>query len=774
MNWKYVDKYAEKYKVYENGDVYDGDEKMEVFVDTKSKKPTVLLKKTGHSQYRFIANLVYIAFVGKIDKNYRMKYKDGNISNVALTNLELVYVNLKDKNNAKEKPEHLTKLKWKYIDNCNNKYKVYENGDIYEENDKVEPFYNSKHQTNFISLMDKDGIKSNQLVGKIVYESFVDKMKSNYKLKYKDGNKMNFNINNLDMVHKFGKNEELNIESTIDKNTKWKYIPNYNDRYKIYENGDVYEENTLIKPFIHKIYKVKTVGILDTNGIKRCLIVARLVYTVFIGDIDLKEDVVYKDSDSNNIHVSNLQKQPKYTNRIENEIKSEDCVEGVKWKYIDGYNNKYKIYENGTIYDGNEKIIIFMHKTLKIPFASFTKGGKSCSYSIARLVYETFIAKIKDGTKLKYKDGNNQNYNLNNLEVIKRHSKKNDELIELDNSKIWKPIRNYEELYKISDYGDVYSVRLNKLMLPSLDGKGYYSIVLNKDKKKKKKLIHILVFTTFNNCDTQKDKVVDHIDRKKNNNHVSNLREVTRRENALNVDPREKTIFDKITQYDIDGEFIKEWNSFKEIKDVNPTFDRTHIGHCCTGSSKTAYGYIWRYTDYIYDQIGYVELKGNAGKKYSKYKINKEGIVINNYGRKMSHITDNYSHVKLVSDCGIRQSYSIHRLVALTFVDNPNVKPMVNHIDEDKLNNNLDNLEWSTASENSRHSLGKKVQQINMLTGKLIKEYATITDAYNEIKNEISEYYDKDLDKIKGSPWGIGQVCLGKRETSFGYKWKFI
>ena len=59
----------------------------------------------------------------------------------------------------------------------------------------------------------------------------------------------------------------------------------------------------------------------------------------------------------------------------------------------------------------------------------------------------------------------------------------------------------------------------------------------------------------------------------------------------------------------------------------------------------------------------------------------------------------------------------LHRVVAQTFIENPNNLPEVNHIDEDKTNNNVSNLEWCDRQQNAQHSLAKHYLVENIKTG---------------------------------------------------------
>ena len=85
---------------------------------------------------------------------------------------------------------------------------------------------------------------------------------------------------------------------------------------------------------------------------------------------------------------------------------------------------------------------------------------------------------------------------------------------------------------------------------------------------------------------------------------------------------------------------------------------------------------------------------------------------ISSYGRVYSHkrhimlkpYPDEWGYLRVCLRNKIRHQESIHRLVAKAFIPNPFNKPEINHIDGDRLNNAVDNLEWCTRSENEQHA----------------------------------------------------------------------
>lgn len=90
---------------------------------------------------------------------------------------------------------------------------------------------------------------------------------------------------------------------------------------------------------------------------------------------------------------------------------------------------------------------------------------------------------------------------------------------------------------------------------------------------------------------------------------------------------------------------------------------------------------------------------------FSGYTLREDGVVTSRFGRVVKpEVTRNgYVRVEL-SQNGRGRKYLLHRLLAKAFIANPGNRPHVNHIDGNKANNALSNLEWTTQSENQKHA----------------------------------------------------------------------
>ena len=107
-----------------------------------------------------------------------------------------------------------------------------------------------------------------------------------------------------------------------------------------------------------------------------------------------------------------------------------------------------------------------------------------------------------------------------------------------------------------------------------------------------------------------------------------------------------------------------------------------------------------------------------------------------------------YPQVHLTKN-GKRDNYSIHRLVALTHIPNPLSLPEVNHIDGNKLNNNIDNLEWCTSSYNIKHAIRNglrsvargEMQKNHKLTDDMVKEIRRLYKGQNITQGVLARKY---------------------------------
>ena len=94
-----------------------------------------------------------------------------------------------------------------------------------------------------------------------------------------------------------------------------------------------------------------------------------------------------------------------------------------------------------------------------------------------------------------------------------------------------------------------------------------------------------------------------------------------------------------------------------------------------------------------------------------------------------------------LSKNNIRIQYRIHRLVAEAFIENPKHLPMINHKDENPLNNNVENLEWCDASYNNNYKdKGKRISETK-------KGHAVSKETREKISKSLKDYFMRKADK---------------------------
>ena len=115
-----------------------------------------------------------------------------------------------------------------------------------------------------------------------------------------------------------------------------------------------------------------------------------------------------------------------------------------------------------------------------------------------------------------------------------------------------------------------------------------------------------------------------------------------------------------------------------------------------------------------------------------------------------------------------KKTMSVHRIVANVFIPNPNNLPQVNHKDENKYNNCVDNLEWCTHKYNMNHGTKQDRESI-------IKTKYHILQ-YDLDDNLIKEWFNlREIEKNTNyKKSNIQHCCANKAKTAYGYKWKYL
>ena len=149
------------------------------------------------------------------------------------------------------------------------------------------------------------------------------------------------------------------------------------------------------------------------------------------------------------------------------------------------------------------------------------------------------------------------------------------------------------------------------------------------------------------------------------------------------------------------------------------------------------------------------------------YSVSTEGEVrkdTTNYILSQSSQQD-YKFVGLIIN-GKKKRMRVHRMVALTFIDNPDNKPYVNHINGNRSDNNVENLEWVTPSENTQHAVD---------TGLFKSGRARAVVQYNLNGEQMAtfESASEAARQTGGSQSKITMCCRRQRDSANDYQWRY-
>jgi hypothetical protein len=522
-------------------------------------------------------------------------------------------------------------------------------------------------------------------------------------------------------------------------NEIWKPIKNFETIFEVSNTGKVrnIQKNIILKQrqnssgfWYVSLYK---------NGNECKIVTHRLVANAFIKNNNKnKNNIRHIDGIRSNNNFTNLEYVTTYIRK--KNIETNDNYTDLIWKDIKGYEDIYKVSNSGLIKSISSNIILKPILYLGLQYVVLCKNNKITNKKIHRIVGETFLA--QDNIKtfvIKHIGEDRTNNNIINLELIgknKDNKQKNvriDEngkfkiteingrtksineinrynkkitnrisIIDNDTNSIWKDIIGYEELYKISNKGEVYSYKSNKI-IKQIKSSIYWTIKLTNNKGKRNNFfVHRLVAFAFI-PQIENKNFVNHKDRNGGNNCIENLEWVNTSEN--NKHAKNTKIFETCDRKILEN-FDEKYNN-EELYDIN-FLDIDNKKYKITKDGKI----------YSYVTKRFLKPHYHNGYKIICMQINKKSV-----------------------------SFMIHRLIALSFIEKPDNKDFVNHKDGNKENNNINNLEWVTHAENIQHAVQigliktKNIIQFNK-EFKFVKKYNSIKDAIENYKN-LEPYISK-------------------------------
>jgi len=615
-------------------------------------------------------------------------------------------------------------------------------------------------------------------VHKLVAEAFVDNPHGYTEVIPIDGNKLNVVATNLkwgtraDFYKVFPKKVPVKKYEVFNQNDiipgeRWKDIPDA-DGYKISDLGRYFNPSKGIK-----ICDETKDGNITLNFKKDNKIYYRRVHQI-IGELFVEKNenkhLIFIDGNKLNVKYTNLKwvtwdEKAKHEKSFNvEELSMQNIVEldpltNEVWKTITDYDN-YEVSSFGRVRNKNTGHIKNLQENSDGKYkVNLWKNNKGSNLTVHRLVVSHFLSNEENKKFVIFADGDLSNLKLSNLNYsdvsgtynirIDHKIEQYDEFglinvwesfkdilnstditykelnrscaqhepsrgfywriyIEIDlEGEIWKPCQIDNEIYEVSNKGRIRNEKTKRHLSPSVRSDGYINVGL---KGKLSLPVHRLVGTVHVTRYREDQNEINHIDGNKQNNSAENLEWCTGKENMQhasdnNLIPRKSRSPRELVDY-IEGEIWKEIDKHPEYKISNLS------------------------------------------------RISKNDYLISSY-------TWVYPRVKLNG-----KNFQVHRLLAESFIPNPNNLPVVNHKDGNKENKSLDNLEWVTYSENTQHA--NDTELIKYPKSQRIDQY-TLDGVYIQTWPSISKA-SKNLNINK---YTIIKCLRGTFQTAGLHRWKY-
>lgn len=270
------------------------------------------------------------------------------------------------------------------------------------------------------------------------------------------------------------------------------------------------------------------------------------------------------------------------------------------WKEIEQYNN-YSVSTTGMIKNNTTQRVLKYYIRNGYPSITLSKDNSKKTFNIHTIVASHFLIKPDGIYVVNHKNENKEDSRLENLEYItygentkysatnKRSKNCND-----FNLNDFKDIPCYSG-YMASKDGSVYSKKLKRLCCITILPNGYHKIKLKHNNGHYKDLyVHVIIAITYMDYTPSTNMIViNHIDGKKSNNHLSNLEIITQKENVQHsVILNKHTLFRRSVYYVDDNGNKHEFNSAKDAC-ISTGIDNSSILKSCKSDFRLAGGYRW-------------------------------------------------------------------------------------------------------------------------------------------------------------------------------------